>query len=81
MSALEKEAAVVGNVSGGEGVEVLMHSVQYVEAKKTWRLSILARPAKEKPLSLRGFLSLDGEALTETWTYQLGVGSQLRKRP
>ncbi|WP_138441594.1 glucan biosynthesis protein G [Marinobacter alexandrii] len=78
---LGADAAVISNVSGGEGVEVLEHFVQYVEAKDVWRLSVLARPDRSKGLSLRGFLSLDGEPLTETWTYELGVGSALRQQP
>lgn len=81
LSHLKSNAAVVSNVSGSESVEVLEHYVQYVEAKKAWRLSLLARPAADKTLSLRGFLSLDGKPLTETWTYELGVDSELRKQP
>jgi glucans biosynthesis protein len=81
LSSLKQNAAVVGSVSGGDGVEILEYFVQYVEAKKAWRLSVLARPEAGKTLPLRGFLSLDGKPLTETWTYELGAANELRKQP
>ncbi|HTN34115.1 MAG TPA: glucan biosynthesis protein G [Marinobacter sp.] len=81
LSALKPNAAVVSSVSSGETGEVLEHFVQYVEATKAWRLSFLARPEANKALSLRGFLSLDGKPLTETWTYELGADNELRKQP
>ncbi len=81
LSELKPNAAVVGSVSGGEGVEILEYFVQYVDAKNAWRLSVLARPETGKSLSLRGYLSLDGKPLTETWTYELGAANDLRKQP
>ncbi|MBW0146465.1 glucan biosynthesis protein G [Marinobacter arenosus] len=80
LSGLSREAPVVSNVSGGEGVEILEHFVQYVEPKDMWRLSILARPEPGKVLSLRAFLSLDGAPLTETWIYELGIGNNLMRQ-
>lgn len=68
---LTAEAPVVASVTGLEGGEVISHFVEYVEPLKQWRLSILARPADQKPLTLRGFLAHEGTPVTETWTYQL----------
>lgn len=81
LDSLASDAAVISNVSGGEGVEVLEHFVQYVKAKDAWRLSVLAQSNPSESLTLRGFLSLDGEPLTETWTYELGADSALRQQP
>lgn len=68
---LEADAPVVGSVTGLEDGEVIGHFVEYIEPLKHWRLSILARPASNKPLALRGYLQHEGTPLTETWTYQL----------
>lgn len=77
---LAADAPVVGSVTGLDEGEVLGHFVEYIEPLKRWRLSILARPAANRPLALRGFLQHEGTPLTETWTYQLpadtGVLSQ-----
>src|SRR5690554_7666506 len=78
LSELPPDAAVVSHVTGGEGVEVMEHFVEYIEATDVWRLSILAKPPTEKPLTLRGTLNKDGKAITETWTYLLGPKTDLR---
>ena len=81
LDALRSDAAVVSQVTGGDGVEVIEHFVEYIEARDAWRLSILARPAAGKPLNLRGYLSLDNQPLTETWTYSLAPSTGLRANP
>lgn len=68
---LAADAPVVASVTGLEEGEVLGHYVEYIEPLKRWRLSILARPAADKSLALRGYLQLEDTPLTETWTYQL----------
>ena len=40
-------------------------------AAGNWRMFIELEPDGSRPMDLRGFLRLDGEALTETWTYLL----------
>jgi glucans biosynthesis protein len=80
LSALGPEDAVVSQVSGGKGVEIIEHFVEYIPATDAWRLSILAKPSEEEPLSLRGFLSLGSETLTETWTYSLPPATGLRAK-
>lgn len=70
-------APVVSSVSAMEEGEVLEHFVEYVPALKRWRLSILARPAAGKSLSLRAFLKQEEQTLTETWTYQLPAGHDI----
>jgi len=80
LSALGPEDAVVSQVSGGKGVEIIEHFVEFIPATDVWRLSILAKPPEEEPLSLRGFLSLGSETLTETWTYSLPPATGLRAK-
>jgi len=43
-----------------------------------WRVSMLARPAEDKPLALRAFLKKDDKPLTETWTYTLPQANSIR---
>tara|TARA_R110001606_G_scaffold382888_1_gene544882 strand:- start:3956 stop:5521 length:1566 start_codon:yes stop_codon:yes gene_type:complete len=81
LAGLRPGAAVVSQVSGGEGVEVIEHFVEYLEVTDVWRLSILAKPPAEKPLTLRGLLNRDGKPVTETWTYLLGPATDLRGNP
>ncbi len=64
-------------MTGLEDGDILSHFVEYIEPLNQWRLSILARPAEEKPLTLRGYLALEGEPVTETWTYQLPADTGL----
>jgi glucans biosynthesis protein len=71
-------APILSNVTALDGGEVLEHFVEYNEALKTWRLSILARPAAKKSLSLRAFLSNGDETLTETWAYRLPSNNDIR---
>lgn len=81
LAGLHPDAAVVSQVSGGEGVEVIEHFVEYIEVSDVWRLSILAKPSADQPLTLRGFLNKDNEPVTETWTYLLGPKTDLRGNP
>lgn len=68
---LDADAAVTGSVSALEEGEVLGHFVEYIEPLQRWRLSMLVRPAKDRPMVLRAFLKRDDETLSETWFYQL----------
>lgn len=76
---LPADAAVVSAVSAGEGAEVLEHFVEYNEPGKAWRLSMLVKPEPDAPMQLRGYLSLDDRPLTETWTYNLPPGTDVRQ--
>ncbi|SHK45478.1 glucans biosynthesis protein [Marinobacter antarcticus] len=78
LAGLRPDATVVSQVSGGDGVEVIEHFVEYIEASDVWRLSILAKPPAGQPLTLRGFLNKDNKPVTETWTYLLGPSTDLR---
>jgi len=71
-------ADVVSQVSADEHTEVLEHFVEYSEPARQWRLSMLVRPSGDQTMSLRAFLSQDGEPLTETWTYELPPGIDIR---
>ncbi|MFO8142448.1 MAG: glucan biosynthesis protein G [Marinobacter sp.] len=69
---LKADAAVISNVtegSGSDGVEIIAHYVEFIEVGNKWRLSMLVRPGKAEEPVLRGQLFLDGEPLTEVWTY------------
>lgn len=79
LSELGAEAPVVSKVSGGEGVEVLEHFVEWVEPENLWRMSVLAKPEPGRALQLRGFLTVDDDVATETWSYSLPMGTGLRK--
>lgn len=74
---LANNAPVVGSVTAMDDGEVIEHFVEYVASLKRWRLSILARPASGKSLSLRAFLKQEEQTLTETWTYQLPAGHDI----
>jgi periplasmic glucans biosynthesis protein len=55
--------------SGGRADQI---SVQRLPETGTWRVAFRVVPADPKePVDLRCYLTLYGEALTETWTYQL----------
>ncbi|MGB5540807.1 MAG: glucan biosynthesis protein, partial [Gammaproteobacteria bacterium] len=56
---------------------VIEHFAEYSPSEKFWRLSILAKPAKDKPLSLRAFLSKDGQSVSETWNYRLPANNSI----
>ncbi len=75
---LPADAPVVSKVSGGESVEVLEHFVERVEENGRWRLSMLVRPDPQKTMELRAFLELEEKVLTETWSYSLPPGTDLR---
>lgn len=68
---LGADAPIGMDVSAQEGGKVLEHFLTYVETSKVWRLSILARPAADRPLAVRARLRMEQEPLTETWTYTL----------
>lgn len=79
---LSPDAAVNGVVSAQEDSEILEQYVEYNAALKAWRLSILARPAKNKALVMRAFLvqkepAQEDKTLTETWTYRLPADNDI----
>ena len=71
LSKLPPQAPVTATVTAGDGGKVIEDFVEYVKPLHRWRLSILAKPAAGKPLSLRAFLKNGKDTLTETWTYHL----------
>lgn len=54
------------SANGGEVDEV---TVQRLPQSATWRVAFKLKTTGEKPADLRCYLTLYGEALTETWTY------------
>src|SRR5690606_37452755 len=71
------EAPVAAEVVALEDGELVEHFVEYVPALERWRLSMLVKPARDRPLSVRAFLREGEERLSETWTYQLAPGSDV----
>ena len=71
------EAPVAAEVVALEDGELVEHFVEYVPALERWRLSMLVKPAGDRPLSVRAFLREGEERLSETWTYQLAPGSDV----
>ncbi len=76
---LKPRAAVTANVTAGENSQVLEHFVEYNEAIKGWRLSILAQPAEGQPLSLRAFLREGDNTISETWSYVLPARNDIQR--
>ncbi|MFL6600616.1 MAG: glucan biosynthesis protein [Steroidobacteraceae bacterium] len=58
------QAQITSN--GGEVEDV---TVQRLPQSATWRVAFKLKPGSDKPVDLRCYLTLYGEALTETWTY------------
>jgi len=54
------------SANGGEIEDV---TVQRLPQSATWRVAFRLKTSGEKPADLRCYLTLYGEALTETWTY------------
>ncbi len=79
LSKLSEDTQIQGVVTAVDHAEIINQSVEYVEPTRRWRLSILARPAEGKPLSLRAFLRKGGRTLTETWTYSLPWKNKIRR--
>jgi len=49
--------------------------VERLPATGAWRVSMQMKPNGDKPVDLRCYLTLYGEALTETWTYLWAPGA------
>ena len=77
LARLSANAPVESTVSAGDNGEVIEHFVEYSPDDQLWRLSILAKPAEDKPLSLRAFLSNDGQPVSETWNYRLPASNNI----
>ncbi|WEX10090.1 glucan biosynthesis protein [Chelativorans sp. AA-79] len=76
---IDFEGEVLGNLSADSHVEAsisvtraeIVHSaVSRIEANGAWRLVVDLIPEGDAPVEMSGFLSLDGQRLSETWAYQ-----------
>jgi glucans biosynthesis protein len=45
-------------------------TVQRIAESGVWRVAFVVTPKPKKPVDLHCYLTLYGEALTETWVYQ-----------
>ena len=68
---LPANAPVTAVVNLNDGAELIHQTVFPVPENKGWRLSLLVKPAKDRPLEMRAFLKKDNASLTETWTYRV----------
>jgi glucans biosynthesis protein len=68
---LPANAPVTAVVNVSEGADLIHQTVFPVPENKGWRLSLLVKPPKDKPLEMRAFLKKDNASLTETWTYRV----------
>lgn len=71
LSTLPARTIPVGVVTALEDGQILENFVEYIPPLHRWRLSILAKPADDKPLAMRAYLKDGDKTLTETWTYRL----------
>jgi glucans biosynthesis protein len=78
LAKLPANAPVMSSVTAGDDGEVIEHFVEYVPSAQFWRLSILAKPAEDRPVSLRAYLSKDGQPVSETWNYRLPANNTIR---
>jgi glucans biosynthesis protein len=71
LKGLAANTPVVAQVTVQSGAELIEQFVEYNAPCGCWRLSILAKPERDKSLSLRAALVSNGEVLSETWDYRL----------
>jgi periplasmic glucans biosynthesis protein len=79
LSKLKSNAPVKGVVTGLEGTEVVEQFTEFNEPAQSWRLSMLVKPAEEKPVVLRAYLTENEKAVSETWTYRLPRNNDIRR--
>jgi periplasmic glucans biosynthesis protein len=69
-------AQPVQAAASSTGGEIDNVTVERLAANGVWRVSMRMKMNGEKPVDLRCYLTLYGEALTETWTYLWAPGAQ-----
>ena len=74
---LSSDAPVSAVVTGIQKTQILQKSVQWVAPLHCWRLSLLAAPAHDAPLTLRAFLKSGNKTLSETWSYELPMKNRI----
>jgi glucans biosynthesis protein len=62
--ALPVQATVSAN-----GGDIDAVTVERLPENAVWRVAMRLKPSGDKPVDMRCYLTLYGEALTETWTY------------
>jgi len=70
LKSLSAAQPVHADVSANGGT-VSNVTVQRLPENGHWRMTMEVKPAGDQPVDLQCYLDLYGEALTETWTYQL----------
>lgn len=79
LDGLNADAPLAAAISSHEDTAVLEHQIQQIGAAGYWRLSILARAAADKPLALHASLNMNGQRVTEVWSYELEANNTLRR--
>ncbi|MBV8143635.1 MAG: glucan biosynthesis protein [Gammaproteobacteria bacterium] len=82
LGALAEQAHVVPNITASRGRIELASARRIVGRAGQWRVEFDLALGNEvvEPVNLRLFLSLDGEALTETWLYQYTPPAPAQRR-
>lgn len=68
-------AQPVQAAASATGGEIDNVAVERLAANGVWRVTLRLKPNGDKPVDLRCYLTLYGEALTETWTYLWAPGA------
>jgi glucans biosynthesis protein len=68
LAGLDKTQPVKANVTASSGT-IDAVTIEQLDDGQTWRAAFRLNPAGDRAVDLRCYLSLYGEALTETWTY------------
>jgi len=64
------QAAITATNAQGDDIRV-----EHLPETGVWRAAMRVKSNGDKPVELRCYLTLNGEALTETWTYLLNPTS------
>lgn len=78
---MDEAAPVVGKVTLSAGAVLLDSYVEYIEASDVWRLSFLVDGPEANGMEINAGLHLDGDAISETWSYHLPAQNSLQAPP
>jgi glucans biosynthesis protein len=71
LAKLPQSMAVRAHFSAADGAQVRDQQVQFSPDGHFWRLSAEVQTAANTPSNLRAYLTLDGQVMTDTWTFLL----------
>ncbi len=71
LTRLPGEMPVAAHFTAANGARVLSSKLEWDAGRHCWRVIARVQPLGNTPSNLRCYLSLHGQALTDTWTYLL----------